>query len=141
MKLSTYRKKAIPLIRLCLGRRMATEAREGHRGERGSSELYVVAQWAGPRLVGICGLGTEDRSAKSVWLSYFAVDLDYRGRGIARRLLAATEQLAQDAGYRWMLIETYVGDRYAAARAIYRSSGYSLIDRHGFALTYRKRLI
>lgn len=141
MNLRQYRAKAIPLIEMCLGGHFSHEAREAHRRTRGSTELEVVAQWAGPKLVGICGLGTEDKSAKSVWLSYFAVHPDYRGRGIGKKLLAATEQRAREQGYRWMLIETFVYDRFWGARQLYVNAGYTLINQEGGTLTYRKRLI
>lgn len=148
MNLRQYRAKAIPLIEKCLGDHFANEAREGHRGERGSTELEVVAQWAGPKLVGICGLGQEflhrtsrGTLAQSVWLAYFAVHPDYRGRGIGRKLLARTEARAKKLGYEWMLIETYTHARFWGARQLYTHAGYQIINQEGSTLTYRKRLI
>ena len=141
MDLRRYREKAIPLIEMCLGDHFSTEARDGYRGVRGSTELDVVPRWAGPKLVGVCGLGTEDKSAKSVWLSYFAVHPDYRGRGIGRSLLAATEQRAREQGYEWMLIETFTHARFWGARQLYVHAGYRLIEQAGTTLAYRKRLI
>lgn len=141
MNLKQYREKALPLIAQCLGLRFEHEARENHRGERGSDELEVVVQWAGPKLVGICGLGTEDKSAKAVWLGYFAVHPDYRGQGIGGKLLAATEERARQQGYQWMNIETYMLADFWAARQLCSHAGYRLVANEGGTLTYRKRLI
>ena len=148
MNLKTYREKALPLIGLAIGPRFEAEARQAHRGERGTDELCVVAQWAGPKLVGICGLGQETyhypqkgKAGPAVWLAYFAVHPDYRGRGIGRTLLAKTEQLAREQGYEWMLVETYTTATFWNARQLYAKAGYSLIGQEHQTLAYRKRLI
>jgi GNAT superfamily N-acetyltransferase len=50
---------------------------------------------------------------------------DARGRGLARRLLAAIEAAARDLGYLRVRLDT--GRFQAAAEALYRSSGYEEI--------------
>lgn len=51
-----------------------------------------------------------------------AVRPDWRGHGLARRLLSAAEVAAADAGYAGMTLEVRADN--AAARALYGSLGY-----------------
>lgn len=53
-----------------------------------------------------------------------------RGRGVARRLLAAVEASARRHGCRRVILET--GDRQPEAVALYTSSGYERIPDFGF---------
>jgi ribosomal protein S18 acetylase RimI-like enzyme len=55
---------------------------------------------------------------------------DHRGLGLARRMLAALEADAAAAGADWMVLET--GRPQTAAVALYRSSGYTDIERFGY---------
>ena len=55
---------------------------------------------------------------------------DVRHHGLARRLLAALEAAARDAGADWMILET--GRPQLAAIALYRVSGYLDIAHFGF---------
>jgi GNAT superfamily N-acetyltransferase len=58
------------------------------------------------------------------------VRADVRQQGLARRLLAALEATALDAGADWMILET--GSPQVAAVAFYRASGYVDIAPFGF---------
>ena len=53
-----------------------------------------------------------------------------RGRGIARRLLAAVEQSARGYGRKRLILET--GDLQPEAIGLYRSAGYDRIEDFGF---------
>lgn len=53
-----------------------------------------------------------------------------RGRGVARRVLAAVEESARSAGRRRMILEC--GDRQPEAIALYTSCGYQPIPHFGF---------
>ena len=53
-----------------------------------------------------------------------------RGRGVARRVLAAVEDSARAAGCRRLILET--GDRQPEAIALYESTGYRRIPDFGY---------
>ncbi|MEI7029376.1 GNAT family N-acetyltransferase [Streptomyces pratensis] len=57
-----------------------------------------------------------------------------RGRGLARRMLAALEDDARAAGRLRMVLET--GDQQPEAIALYASSGYEVCDKFGYYRTY-----
>ncbi|WP_328461603.1 GNAT family N-acetyltransferase [Actinoplanes sp. NBC_00393] len=67
-----------------------------------------------------------------------------RGRGVARRMLAAVEDSARSAGCKRLILET--GDRQPEAIALYESAGYTRIEDFGFyaghegVLSYAKPL-
>lgn len=52
-----------------------------------------------------------------------------RGRGHARRLLDALDELARERGYRTLYLET--GDRQQAAAGLYLTSGWQPVERYG----------
>jgi len=54
---------------------------------------------------------------------------DYRRRGLARRVLAALEDAAAEAGYERLILET--GPRQPEAAAMYTARGYSRIEFYG----------
>ncbi len=53
-----------------------------------------------------------------------------RGRGVARRILAAIEESARAAGCRRVILET--GDRQPEAIALYTTAGYRRIEDFGY---------
>jgi GNAT superfamily N-acetyltransferase len=53
-----------------------------------------------------------------------------RGRGVARRLLAAIEESARDSGRKRVILET--GDKQPEAIALYESAGYRRIEDFGY---------
>jgi putative acetyltransferase len=68
----------------------------------------------------------------------------FRGRGLARQVLATLEGLARERGYSVLRLET--GSRLAEAVGLYRSAGYEEIPVFGeyvgnpFSLCFEKRL-
>jgi len=54
----------------------------------------------------------------------------FRGRGLARAVLAELERTAAEAGHRRVILET--GQEQPEAIALYRSSGYEPVARFGF---------
>jgi GNAT superfamily N-acetyltransferase len=54
----------------------------------------------------------------------------FRGRGLARAVLAELERTAAEAGYRRVILET--GQRQPEAIALYRSAGYVPVPRFGY---------
>lgn len=87
---------------------------------------YLVA-YVGDRAAG-CGvvqpLGEEAGEIKRMYVAP-----EFRGQGIARKLLAALEDLALHLGYRSLYLAT--GDRQPEAIALYESSGYTPVEPYG----------
>ncbi|MEV7450626.1 GNAT family N-acetyltransferase [Streptomyces nigra] len=87
------------------------------------------------------GEGNQDGDAE---LKRMYVVEDMRGRGIARRVLAALEEDARAAGRQRMVLET--GAKQPEAVALYTSSGYEPCEKFGYyrfhelSLCYAKAL-
>lgn len=58
-------------------------------------------------------------------LYWIAVHAEHRGRGLGRRLLAATEQAITAAGGERIWVETSSRELYTPTRAFYRACGYA----------------
>jgi GNAT superfamily N-acetyltransferase len=95
----------------------------------------------GERLVGCAGWRRhgEDAELKRLYVTPTA-----RGRGLARRILAAVEDSARTAGCARLILE--MGDQQPEAIALYESAGYLRIEDFGFykdypdVLSYAKKL-
>jgi GNAT superfamily N-acetyltransferase len=81
----------------------------------------------GNELVGCAGWRScgEDAELKRMYTTPTA-----RGRGVARRMLAAIEESARDSGRKRVILET--GNRQPEAIALYESAGYQRIQDFGF---------
>jgi putative acetyltransferase len=81
--------------------------------------VFLVGRFDGPAAAcgGIRPVGEGVMEVKRMF-----VRPEFRGRGLARAILAALEQAAMDRGYRTIRLET--GDVQPEAVALYRSSGY-----------------
>ncbi|GGY15808.1 N-acetyltransferase [Streptomyces anandii JCM 4720] len=79
--------------------------------------------------------GNEDGDAE---LKRMFVIAQMRGRGLARRMLAALEEDARAAGRRRMVLET--GDQQPEAIALYTSSGYEPCVKFGYYREYESSM-
>ncbi|SCL66472.1 GNAT family N-acetyltransferase [Micromonospora peucetia] len=101
--------------------------------------LVVVADG---RAVACGGIQAFDAVTGEVKRMY--VHPAYRGRGLARQLLTALEELAFQQGYAEVRLET--GTYLPAARGLYTSSGYEPIPVYGeyvgnpYSVCFAKRL-
>ncbi|WP_200216084.1 GNAT family N-acetyltransferase [Micromonospora coerulea] len=123
------------------------ELREADGGLDGQATLthddihYLVAV-VGGRAVG-CG-GVQALAADTGELKRMYVRPAYRGRGIARQLLAALEELAFQRGHTVVCLET--GTYLPAAIGLYTSCGYEPIPVYGeyvhnpYSVCFAKRL-
>jgi GNAT superfamily N-acetyltransferase len=85
----------------------------------GERQGFWVAEEAGA-LVGMAGV--ERQSETAAELRRMVVDKAHRRRGIARALLATTENFCRDAGYAMFVLNT--SGLQVPAMRLYESSGY-----------------
>ncbi len=98
----------------------------GPRDEIDPRTVFLVAR-AGGEAIGCGALRTlEDRRVE---IKRMYVRPAYRGRGVARRILAALEARARGAGAERLVLET--GVRQPEAIALYRSEGFMPIEPFG----------
>jgi len=83
--------------------------------------------------VGCIGVRRHDEWSAEVKRMF--VRRPFRGRGLARALLAAAEEFAAGAGYRRLVLST--GSRQPEALALYASAGYSPVPAFGDYAAYR----
>ncbi|MCA9790727.1 MAG: GNAT family N-acetyltransferase [Candidatus Eremiobacteraeota bacterium] len=88
--------------------------------EGGQALLGLTAWWQGGAVgcAALCPFETGQVELRRLYVRPSA-----RGRGVARKLLTRLEQLAAEAGYHKLVLET--GLQQAGALALYRSAGYT----------------
>jgi GNAT superfamily N-acetyltransferase len=107
----------------------------------GESPRYLVATLDG-EVVGCGALQALDDETVEIKRMY--VRPEHRGRGVARRVLAALEEAAAADGCAVLRLET--GDYLPEALRLYASAGYAEIPRYGpyvvnpFSVCFEKRL-
>ncbi len=94
-------------------------AREGEAGDY----RFLVAR-APHALAAYTCYGHIDGTRSSFDLYWIAVDPKLQGRGLGRRLLAATEARVARAGGRRLYVDTSARPDYAGTRAFYEGAGY-----------------
>ena len=98
------------------------------RGPEASGYHFLLADGAGDgRLAGYACFGPIAGTAHSFDLYWIAVDMAAQGRGLGRRLLAATEAAVLEAGGRRIYADTSATEPYAPTRAFYRACGYAAV--------------
>lgn len=105
--------------------------------------LYLLAYDEQDRPVATGGWRTQDRNAEGYWdgdaeIKRMFVIPEGRGRGLARRMLAALEEDARNAGRVRMVLET--GDQQPEAIALYASSGYTVCEKFGHYREYESSI-
>ncbi|OJF13726.1 GNAT family N-acetyltransferase [Couchioplanes caeruleus] len=88
---------------------------------------FFVAQEASGRLIG-CG-GWREHGDDAELKRMFTIAAA-RGRGVARRVLAAIEESARERGRKRVILET--GDKQPEAVALYEKYGYERIEDFGY---------
>ncbi len=100
-----------------------------------SDDQFVLGAFAGGHLVGTVGFGRnlrlKQRHKGKIWGVF--VDSNYRGRGIARRLLSSVLQRASSLPGLERVILT-VGDHQIAAKRLYASLGFIVFAHEPAAL-------
>ena len=84
------------------------------------------------KLIVVCGLGCETKSTE-VCLSFFAVDSEYRRKGLGTYALEYVEEIAKERGYKTILVETYDNPVFETAIKLYKKLGYVEV---GYILDY-----
>ncbi|MFF1833757.1 GNAT family N-acetyltransferase [Streptomyces sp. NPDC058231] len=105
--------------------------------------LYLVAYDESDVPVATGGWRAQDENEENysdgdAELKRMFVTRQARGKGLARRILAALETDAREAGRTRMVLET--GDQQPEAIALYLSSGYTPCDKFGYYRTYESSL-
>lgn len=90
---------------------------------------FLVA-YLGGRPVGCGGWRSHGEAGETAELKRMYTDPTVRGRGVARRVLAAVERSAREYGRKRLILEC--GDRQPEAIALYEASGYQRIENFGF---------
>ncbi|CAM5229055.1 GNAT family N-acetyltransferase [Streptomyces californicus] len=104
--------------------------------------LYLIAYDERERPVATGGWRTQNRNDQGYWdgdaeIKRMFVIPEGRGRGLARRMLAALED-ARAAGRVRMVLET--GDQQPEAVALYTSCGYAVCEKFGHYREYESSI-
>lgn len=91
-----------------------------------SDEISVVAYW-NDKPVGLIVNGIREFQGELIgWNGGTAVDKDYRGKGIGRRMLEATLDILEEKNVKVSTLEAISDNK--GAIALYQSLGYDIID-------------
>jgi len=117
------------------------------RGEEASGYHFLIADAPGGEIAGYTCYGPISGTEARYELYWIAVSTTSRRSGLAKQLLAATEDAVKEVGGPWLFAETSTRPDYAPARKFYAGNGYRLLaeipdwhaDGDGLAI-YGKRL-
>lgn len=87
---------------------------------------FVVADAGNGSVAGYVCIGRAPMTDGTFDLYWIAVDKARQGSGIGKLLMGAARSLAQKNGGRMILVETASKESYAATRAFYEKSGFTI---------------
>lgn len=118
------------------------------RGFRKSlSQESVLKSWRGPehvlsrlnywvllddnshKVIGVTGLYGFKDNLDEVWLAWYCIDPEARGKGMGRRLLEWTIDKARSEGYKLFKLYTSTDPNESVAQKLYESLGLEIINR------------
>jgi len=106
---------------------------------------YYVAVDENDHLCGTTGFysNKEDEDV-AIWLSWFCVDPEYRGRGIAKQLIEFSIEEAKRRGYKCFRLYTSDDPNEANAQFLYEKYGFKVTgeeQKNGYTIFYREKLL
>ena len=129
MSFWVYKHHSNPIVRAMLG---------------GSMEVfrYWVALDENDKICGTTGLYSEKADFhEAIWLSWFCVDPDVRGKGIGKQLIEFSIETARGYGKKYLRLYTSDDPNEAAAQFLYEKYGFKLTrneQKMGYVLFYRE---
>jgi ribosomal protein S18 acetylase RimI-like enzyme len=88
-------------------------------------ETNVIATIGSGEIVGVAGFCPDKYGSPSVlWLTWFYVDPNHRGRGIGTKLLRYIIDAVRKLGIRKLYVDTSSDESYAAAVTMYKRFGF-----------------
>ena len=99
------------------------DSRENMAGNFKRMETCFLGMFDGKRLIGTV-VGTSD--GRKGWINRLAVDPDYRGRGLAQKLISECEQFLYEQGLK--VIACLIEEWNTPSLSAFRKAGYSITD-------------
>ena len=96
---------------------------EAIRKEIERSETCFLGMFDGDRLIGVI-IGTSD--GRKGWINRLAIDPDYRGQGLAIKLIEESEKFLFGLGIK--IIAGLIEDYNAQSKALFEKVGYRMHD-------------
>lgn len=97
--------------------------------EPNTNEYIVYVSTEEEAVTGYFCIGQTPLTEGTYDLYWIAVDPEYHGKGIGKRLLQFAEQLVKETGGRLIVAETSSTEKYRSTRVFYQHSGYSEVTR------------
>ena len=95
-----------------------------------TSARFWVAKDIKKGVLGTTGLYTHKGDQnEAIWLGWFCVDPDYRGKGLGSRLLDYSIKKAKKEGFDYLRLWTTSSPNEKMAQGLYESRGFRIFDR------------
>ena len=95
-------------------------------------EYFVAIDDASGDLAGVVGLYEKTIDPGNVWLAWFFVDPNQRGKGFGEKLLRLTIDKARSYNYKALRLYTSTAPEELAAQNLYEKVGLKIIDESKF---------
>lgn len=92
-------------------------------------KYFILKDTKNNKVIGTTGLYTLKGEPGAVWLGWFCIDPDYRGKGLGEYLLTWTMEKAKMEGYSILRLYTSTSPNEAAAQKLYDKLGFEITGR------------
>ena len=107
---------------------------------------YWIMQDDTDEVIGVTGLyRRENDPSDLVWLGWYCVRADQRGKGLGRRLLEWTINIAREEGYKKLELYTSTDPNEARAQELYEKLGFKIVGEEksggAYKTLYREKIL
>ena len=111
------------------------------KNELTSIQYFIMLDTTKDKVMGLTGIYSEEEDTSDMcWLGWFCIDKKYRGKGLSKKLLAFSINVAEGLNKKYLHLYTYDSKEYITAMKLYEKYHFTIYDRDEKDIYYKLNL-
>lgn len=111
------------------------------KNELMSMQYFIMLDKTKDKVVGLTGIYNEEEDTSDIcWLGWFCIDKEYREKGLSKKLLAFSIDIAKKLNKKFLHLYTYDSKDYIPAMKLYEQYHFNIYDKDKKDIYYKLNL-